>query len=182
MNILNNDAPVLVTGGSGYIASWIIHDLLKAGKNVHTTVRNKDKAGKYDHLIKISEKSSGHLTIFEADLLKEGSFENAMKDCEVVFHTASPFKVEKIKDGYRELVKPALEGTKNVLQSAIKSDKVKRVVLTSSVAAVYGDGKDIINKDNGFTEADWNTTHSESYQPYQYSKTIHHLPFRGNSF
>ena len=168
----NIDAPILVTGGSGYVASWIIHDLLQSGRNVHTTVRNKSKTDKYQHLIDIDEKASGNLEIFEADLLNPGSFDQAIKGCEIVIHTASPFIVGKIKNGLDELIKPALEGTKNVLNAAIQSNNVKKVVLTSSVAAIYGDSKDIKSRNGTFTENDWNETHTERYQPYQYSKTV----------
>ena len=77
------------------------------------------KKFKYDYLEAIAENVSGSLTIWEADLLNEGSYDESMKDCEVVFHTASPFSIN-VKDPQRQLVDPALKGAKNALSSVNK--------------------------------------------------------------
>lgn len=78
-----------------------------------------------------------------------------------------------IKNPEEELIKPAKEGTRNVLEAANKTPSVKRVVLTSSVVAIYGDNKDITSAPGGiFTEKEWNVTSSAEHQPYAYSKTI----------
>jgi nucleoside-diphosphate-sugar epimerase len=128
---------------------------------------------KYAHLTKLAATSKGSLKFFEADLMKKGSFSEAMKDCELVIHTASPFKISGLKDAQKELVDPALEGTRNVLESANEAESVKRMVLTSSIVAVYGDAVDILKTENGiFTEGYWNTTSSVKHQPYPYSKTL----------
>ena len=170
---INLSKPILVTGGSGYIASWIIKFLLENGKDVKATVRDKSDEKKVGHLLKIGEKSSGKLELFEADLLQSGSFEDAMMDSELVIHNASPFKLWGIKDPKNELINPALEGTRNVLYTANKTKSVKRIVLTSSVAAVYGDAIDIRSTPNGiFTENEWNITSSLNHAPYSYSKTL----------
>jgi nucleoside-diphosphate-sugar epimerase len=96
-----------------------------------------------------------------------------MKGCELVVHTASPFIITGIKDPEEELVRPAREGTRNVLESAKVTPTVKRVVLTSSVVAMYGDNADIRLTANGiFTEKEWNRTSNAGHQPYAYSKTI----------
>lgn len=77
---------------------------------------------------------SGTLTLFEADLLKEGSFDEAVRGADYVFHTASPF-IREVVDAQRDLVDPAVKGTLNVLASVAKSKAtVKRVALTSSFA------------------------------------------------
>ncbi len=168
-----NDMKVLVTGGSGYVASWIVKKLLDKGVDVNTTVRNLESLGKFAHLRKIGNEAPGHLEIFEADLLKEGSFGPAMEGCNIVIHTASPFIIGKIKNPYKSLVNPALEGTENVLSTVNKTLSVKRVVLTSSVVAVYGDNIDISQADEGvFNEEHWNTTSTPETQPYPYSKTV----------
>lgn len=165
--------PVLVTGGSGYVASWIIKTLLGKGFAVRTTVRNKTDVDKYKHLLKIAEESKGTLKILEADLLITGSFGEAMKDCELIFHTASPFKIAGIKNPQTDLVDPALQGTRNVLLSANATSSVKRIVLTASVATIYGDAIDAAKlKDGVFTESDWNMTSTLHHQPYSYSKTV----------
>lgn len=171
MKTLDRTKPVLVTGGTGYLASWIVKQLLDQGFEVRTTVRNLAQKDKYAHLTALAVKSTGVLQFFEADLLKKGSFTEAMAGCELVIHTASPFKISGIKNAQKELIEPALEGTRNVLETVNASESVKRVVLTSSVAAIYGDAIDIQKTENRvFTEAHWNTTSSAEHQPYPFSK------------
>lgn len=88
-------------------------------------------------------------------------------------HTASPFLISGFKDAEEALVRPALEGTRNVLDSVNRTDSVKRVVLTSSVVAIYGDARESLDVPNGvFTEENWNTTSSADHQPYPYSKAV----------
>ena len=82
-----------------------------------------------------------------------------MEGCELVIHTASPFLLGKIRDPEKQLVKPAVEGTRNVLDSVNATESVKRVVLTSSVVAIQGDNIDMLGR-GPFTEDDWNTTSS----------------------
>lgn len=164
---------ILVTGGTGYVASWLIKYLLEDGHKVYTTVRDLSKKEKYDHLTQFNEKYPGDLLIYEANLLEENSFEEAMKGCEIVIHTASPFFISGIKNPQKQLVEPALKGTRNVLETVNKTIEVKKVVLTSSIAAIMGDNNEIHDTENGiFTEEHWNKTSSLNHQPYQYSKTI----------
>jgi len=163
----------LVTGGTGYIASWVVKYLLEQGQTVHTTVRDKQNEEKNKHLIDLDKKLPGSLKIFEADLLKEGSFKKAMEGVDNVIHMASPFKVSGIKNPQKQLIDPALKGTQNVLDTVNATESVKRVVLTSSVVAIYGDNSDIYNTENGyFTELHWNKTSNLKNQPYAYSKTV----------
>ncbi|MGI9085021.1 MAG: NAD-dependent epimerase/dehydratase family protein [Aeromicrobium sp.] len=170
MNI-DRSTPVLVTGGNGYIASWLVKDLLEDGIDVHATVRDPSNADKIGHLTRMAEDAAGTLTLFTADLLHEGSFDEAMDGCELVIHTASPFVISGIKDAQRDLVDPAVMGTRNVLESADRVTSVKRVVLTSSVVSIHGDAVDIEQAANDvFTEDDWNTTSSVTHQPYNFSK------------
>ncbi len=173
MKEINRQKPILVTGGTGYIASWIIKLLLEKGLNVRATVRDKSNSEKFKHLIEIADNSNGKLTIFEADLLKVGSFQEAMVDCELVFHTASPFMISGIKDAQKQLIEPALNGTRNVLNSAKENKSVKRIVLTASVVSMHGDAVDMQDTENGiFTDKDWNRTSTATHRPYSYSKTI----------
>jgi nucleoside-diphosphate-sugar epimerase len=173
MREIDKGQPVLVTGGSGYLASWIIKMLLDEGLDVRTTVRDPDNTTKVDHLHALREASRGNLEIYGADLLEAGGFDESMRECELVIHTASPFFVTGINDPETELVQPALEGTRNVLAAAGTHPAVKRVVLTSSVAAIYGDNADIAAVKGGvFTEEHWNETSSAAHQPYAYSKTV----------
>ncbi len=173
MTTIDKKNPVLVTGGTGYLASWIVKQLLDQGFHVNTTVRNKANQQKYHHLLDMASESQGQLSIYEADLLLDHSFQEAMNDCELVIHTASPFKISGIKNADKELVQPALQGTRNVLFSANDSKSVKRVVLTSSIVAMMGDAADIHELNKGkLTETDWNTASSVNHQPYPYSKTM----------
>ena len=168
-----NKNPIMVTGVTGYLASWIVKYLLEEGHTVHGTLRSLARAEKYAHLRKAEKNTNGKLVLFEADLLDEGSFEDAMTDCEVVIHTASPFTISGIKDPINSLIKPAQEGTKNVLEQVNLIPTVKRVVITSSVVAIYGDASEL--KESGtdtFDESFWNTTSSTEHQPYPYSKTL----------
>lgn len=164
--------PVLVTGATGYVAGWLVKKLLEEGFTVHAAVRNPDKKEKIAHLEAIAKKSEGSIKFFKSDLLEKGSYAEAMKACEIVFHTASPF-TSNYKDPQKELIDPAVLGTENVLLTANNTPSVKRVVLTSSCAAIYTDAIDCQKAPGGvLTEDIWNTTASLEYQPYSYSKTL----------
>ncbi len=170
---MNKDKPILVTGATGYIASWVVNYLLEGGYKVHATVRDKSQKEKIAFLTELSEKYPNKLHLFNADLLKSDSFKESMQDCEVVIHTASPFFISGIKDSEKELIKPALEGTRNVLNSVNETESVKKVVLTSSVVSIYGDAIDMQDTRKAiFDETNWNTTSSANHQPYSYSKKI----------
>lgn len=170
---INPAAPVLVTGASGYIGSWIVRTLLEAGYAVHGTVRNPQKAAGLEHLHALAAAHPGRLTLFKADLLEPGSFDEAMAGCELVMHTASPFLLSGFDDAQEALVRPALEGTRVVLDAVNRTESVRRVVLTSSVVAIYGDNRESRDVPGGvFTEEHWNTTSTVDHQPYSYSKTV----------
>ena len=173
MQTIDKAKPVLVTGGSGYVAGWIIKYLLEAGITVRATVRDAGLPDKVAHLNDLAETLPGKLRLFAADLLKPGAFDQAMQGCELVMHTASPFTLNKTKDPQAAFIQPALKGTRNVLAAVNAASTVKRVVLTSSVAAIFGDFADFETIDGeAYTEEHWNTTSSETHQPYNYSKTI----------
>ena len=171
MTAIDHAKPVLVTGATGYIAGWVIERLLRGGHAVHATVRDPSKTANVAHLQKIADESAGSITFFKADLLTPRAFDDAMQGCELVFHMASPFVVLNYKDAEAEIVRPAVEGTRNVLDSVNRIESVKRVVLTSSIVSTYGDAVEIENtKNNSFDESHWNVTSSADYQPYPYSK------------
>lgn len=130
---------VCVTGASGYIASWIVKFLLQRGYTVKATVRFPDDPKRTEHLLSL-DGAKERLHLFKADLLTEGSFDSVVDGCEGVFHTASPF-YHNVKDPQVELINPAVKGTLNVLGSCAKTPTVRRVVLTSSIAAVSYNGK-----------------------------------------
>ncbi len=172
MTQIDKTKPVLVTGANGYVASWLVKKLLEDGITVHAAVRNPQNEEKIKHLRAIADNSKGNIKFFKANLLTEGSYQTAMEGCELVYHTASPFFTD-VKDPQKELIEPAEQGTANVLNTVNLVSSVKRVVVTSSCAAIYTDAIDTVNAPNGMiTEEMWNTTASLDYQPYFYSKTL----------
>lgn len=162
---------VLVTGASGYIAGWIVKYLLEEGHTVHATVRDPQRIASVGHLLDMAEGAPGTLKLFRANLLEPGSFDEAMAGCDVVMHTASPFVLDGFSDAREALVRPAVEGTRNVLEAAKRCHGLQRVVLTSSVAAVFGDNIDFVKSGKpALDDADWNTSSRIDHNPYQYSK------------
>jgi len=152
---------VLVTGASGYVASELVRQLIGKGYAVRGTVRSLHNA---KHLQKLFPE----VKLVQADLLKDGSFDEAVSGVQVVFHTASPFPAGPVKDPQRELIDPALQGTLNVLRSVDKSPSVRRVVLTSSVAAIArGKPAEYV-----YSEKDWNTVSTVEKEGYARSKTV----------
>ncbi|XP_057790050.1 phenylacetaldehyde reductase-like isoform X2 [Salvia miltiorrhiza] len=129
------DKVVCVTGASGYVASWLVKLLLRRGYTVKATVRNLSDPSKVGHL-RALEGAEERLHLFEANLVKEGSFDGVIDGCDGVFHTASPVILEHVNDPQVELIQPAVKGTLNVLSSCAKAQSVKRVVFTSSIATI----------------------------------------------
>lgn len=167
---IDTTRPVLVTGATGYVAGWIVKGLLEAGATVHAAVRDPGNAAKVAHLIDLADSAPGTLKLFASDLNQPGSYADAMAGCGVVFHTASPF-TRDVEDPQRDLVDPAVGGTRDVLNTANDVDTVTRVVVTSSCAAIYTDAVECADAPGGrLTEDVWNTTASIDYEPYSFSK------------
>ena len=177
MKQIDKTKPVMVTGATGYVAGVLVKKLLHEGLTIHAPVRDPENPDKLKYLNELAEKAPGNIKYFKADLLDQGSYGEAMAGCELVFHTASPFKID-VKDPQKELIDPAKLGTRNVLEQACKTPSVKRVVVTSSCAAIYSDNADVALTPNGvFTEEVWNTTASLDHMPYSYSKTLDIKPY-----
>ncbi|ULQ53615.1 SDR family oxidoreductase [Flavihumibacter fluvii] len=163
---------VLVTGGTGYIGSWVVKQLLEKGYTVRVTVRHKHKKASYAHLEKLATGNPGRLEIHEANLLVNGSYDTVAKGADAILHMASPFTL-RFEDPIKDLIEPAVSGTKNVLGAANRSGTVRRIVMTSSVVAIFGDNGDMKDKQlAAFSEKDFNETSSASHQPYSYSKLL----------
>jgi uncharacterized protein YbjT (DUF2867 family) len=90
MRIVDKTRLALVTGGSGYVASWIIKMLIEEGINVNATVRDPSNADKVQHLVALAKTTEAQLKLFKADLLDPGSFDDPMRGCEPLIHMASP--------------------------------------------------------------------------------------------
>jgi nucleoside-diphosphate-sugar epimerase len=159
---------VLVTGGSGFIGSHSILQLLAAGHQVRTTVRNLARENDVRALLKAGGGDpDDRLRFFAADLEKDAGWAEAVSGCEYVLHVASPFPATIPKDE-NELIVPAREGALRLLRAA-RNAGVKRVVLTSSFAAIgYGHKPQTAP----FNETDWTDPNGEDVTPYVKSKTL----------
>eukprot|EP01084_Bolivina_argentea_P000564 1060_1 len=164
-NSKDKNITVCVTGASGFIGAHCVNQLLLKGYNVNGTIRGDPSSDKYKWLYQLGESKS--VKLFQANLLTPNSFDAAIKNCDYVFHVASPVKLT-VDDFKEDLLEPAKNGTINVLKSCLKHKlTVKRVVLTSSLYAVYG-----IPKPNKiYDETDWDDDFTLETQPYAYSKT-----------
>jgi len=160
---LSPDTRVCVTGASGFVASWLVRELLERGLTVRGTVRRVSSAPHLQSLPGAAER----LELVEADLLAPASFDAAVQGCGTVFHTASPYVIQ-VDDPQRDLIHPAVNGTRGVLQACAKAKDVRRVVLTSSMAAVT----DEPDASRVLTEEDWNEKSTLRRNPYYLSKTL----------
>jgi len=132
MQKATSDKLVLVTGGSGYVAGWTIIGLLRHGYTVKTTVRDLKRQSEVEATIARHTDIEGRLSFIQADLLQDKGWPQAVEGCEYVAHVASPMPAGPQTGA--TMVAAAREGTMRVLRAA-KSAGVKRVVMTSSVAA-----------------------------------------------
>lgn len=159
---------VLVTGGSGYIASFCMAQLLREGWRVRTTVRNLSReAGLRQTLAKLTD-TGDCLQVVTADLNADAGWREAARGCDYILHVASPFPSKNPKSD-DELVRPARDGALRVLAAA-RDEGVRRVVMTASTAAVaYGHG----GRETPFTETNWSDeTNLADSSAYERSKTI----------
>jgi len=164
----NSNQLVLVTGGTGFLGSHCLLKLLELGYNVRTTVRSIDRKEEVLAMLNFGgmEKTE-RLSFYAADLRKDEGWQNAISGCDYVLHVASPFPAKMPRDE-NELIVPAREGSLRVLKIA-GQEKVKRVVLTSSFAAIgYGHEK----TDQVFTEADWTDPGNPNVSAYVKYKSI----------
>lgn len=129
-----------MTGGGGYIGSWLVKTLLENGYTVHATLRDPSK----NTFLRSLPGSQERLHLFTADLCEEGSFDSAIHGCHGVFHVATPMVFGECKDPEKEIVQATVQGTLNVLKSCKKAESVKRVVFTSSLAAALSLDKPLL--------------------------------------
>jgi nucleoside-diphosphate-sugar epimerase len=159
---------ILVTGGSGFIGSHCILQLLDEGHRVRTTVRSLKREADVRAMLKEGGAEPGdRLSFIAADLEKDAGWSEAVAGCEYVLHVASPFpaNVPKNED---DLIVPAREGSLRVLRAS-RDAGVKRVVLTSSFAAIgYGQKPQTAP----FNETNWTDPNGEDVGPYVKSKTL----------
>ena len=155
---------VLLTGISGYIAMHCAKELLKRDYHINATVRNLDKVEDIKNALSALSLDVNKIQFFQADLLSDDNWEDAMADCEYVMHVASPYPLNQPKDE-NVLIKPAVEGTERVVSLAIKNN-VKKIVLTSSVVAVS-----VGHTKKEYSEEDWSFA-DKPIAAYAKSKTL----------
>jgi nucleoside-diphosphate-sugar epimerase len=159
---------ILVTGGSGFIGSHCLLQLLAAGHEVRTTLRSLKRENDVRSMLKEGGAGTAdRLSFIAADLQQDAGWPEAVAGCDYVLHVASPFpsSVPKNED---ELIVPARQGTLRVLRTA-RDAGVKRVVLTSSFAAIgYGQKE----QQTPFNETNWTNPNGQDVLPYAKSKTL----------
>jgi dihydroflavonol-4-reductase len=167
---MDGEQTVLVTGGSGFLGGWCLVELLQRGYRARTTVRDlareKDVRANVGSQVEVGDR----LSVLAADLNADQGWAEAIGGCDYVLHVASPFPPAQPKDP-DELIAPARDGTLRVLGASLGAG-VKRVVVTSSVAAVRNAGPDAKSHGRELTEADWTDPDNQRLTPYVRSKTI----------
>jgi len=145
---------VLITGITGYLGSYVCLEFLNKAKNyrVRGTVRDSKNESKLAPLKSAFGVLYNSLEIVEADLNNKQSLISAAKDCYYIIHTASPVPSTSSKMKEEDFIKPAVEGMHAILEAATQN-KVKRLVLTSSMSTIFGAGWK--GKDGTYSEADF---------------------------
>jgi nucleoside-diphosphate-sugar epimerase len=157
---------VLVTGGSGYVATHLIATLLRGGRQVRATVRSAQGEDDVRAAVRRGDATDAELELVVADLSADDGWPAALDGVEEVHHVASPIPPAQPADP-EDLIVPAREGTLRVLRAAREAG-ARRVVLTSSFAAVGYSPKPIREYD----EADWTDPDTPGLPPYPRSKAI----------
>ena len=155
-----SDGPVAVTGAAGFIGSHVVKNLVEAGYTVRASVRDASRKDKTEFLLAMNDLGEGSVEIFEADLLQatNGAYDEVCAGCSAVFHVAADLRTDPAygKGSQQQTYDAIMDGTKGVLASCQKARTVKRVMYTSSCAAVFWrseGGRDADGRE--FTEDDW---------------------------
>ncbi len=155
---------VFVSGGTGYIALHCIAKLIKNGYRVKTSLRSLNRKNEVISSISNIVNCENKIEFCELDLLKDEGWDNAIKGCQYVLHTASPVSLLLTHEP-NSLIKPAVDGLERCLKSAVKN-KVKKFVMTSSFSAIGAGSKDFELDDNN-----WTDLKNPNISPYDISKT-----------
>ena len=156
---------VLVTGATGYIGLHCIHQLLNQGYAVNGSVRSPERKDEIFEALKNHNTSTEHLNLFTFDLNDDEGWDQGMEGCDYLLHVASPIALENHDEDF--FVKPAVAGVKRAMKFA-KKHNVKKVVLTSSVAAIF----ETTETKSYFDETDWSDPDNPAISHYSKSKTL----------
>ncbi|MDB4848828.1 aldehyde reductase [Gammaproteobacteria bacterium] len=156
---------VLVTGATGYIGLHCIHQLLNQGYAVNGSVRSPERKSEIIDALISHDTSVDNLNLFTFNLTEDDGWDEGMEDCDYLLHVASPIALENHNEDF--FVKPAVEGLKRALKFA-KKHNIKKVVLTSSVAAIF----DSIEEKTYYDESDWSDPNNPTISHYAKSKTL----------
>lgn len=154
---------VFLTGASGFIAKHILRELLEKGYDVRASVRSDERKAELEALF-----PDANIEFAFLDLNKDDGWADALKGCDVLMHTASPFPLAEPKDP-QDLIRPAVDGTLRAMNAA-KNAGITRVILTSSNAAIYKDASK--PKSAPSDERNWTTVGDPSVSSYEASKTL----------
>ena len=158
---------VLVTGSTGFIGLHCIHQLIEKGYSVNGTLRSKSREEEVRSSLKKANLSDANLSLYECDLMSDDGWEKAIDGCDYVLHIASPF-INGLPDHEDELIKPALTGTQRILELSATNPQIKKIIITSSFAAVG----DTFNGQTVFNESDWSDPNNNKISAYNKSKTL----------
>ena len=156
---------VLVTGATGYIALHCVQQLLDQGYAVNGSIRSPERKKEVIEALQNSGTSTENLNLYVFDLTNDEGWDDGMEGCDYLLHVASPLALENHTEEY--FVKPAVAGVKRALKFA-KKHGVKKVVLTSSVAAIFETGEEKVFYD----ESDWSDPDNPNISNYSKSKTL----------
>ena len=160
---------VLVTGATGFIGMHCIKQLLDRGYSVNGTLRSQDRQAEVVDSLERNNTPTRHLSLFEVDLNRDSGWDSAIRDCNYVLHVASPFVLTDEDEDF--FVKPAVEGVQRALKFS-KKHNVKKVILTSSFAAIH---ETLNDRQESFDEEDWSNPNKPGISFYAKSKTMAEL-------
>ncbi|KAH8100875.1 3-beta hydroxysteroid dehydrogenase/isomerase family protein [Cristinia sonorae] len=154
----NSDKLILATGVTGFIGAHVLDELLRHGYRVRATTRSKEKG---DEMLEARPDAADRLEfVVVGDLTAPDGFDAAVKGVDGIIHCAAPV-ADKFEDGEKDVMIPAIEGTKAMFNAAAQEPKVKRLVMTSSFATV-------LDASRGW-QADWTYT-AEHWNPITYDE------------
>ena len=156
---------VLVTGATGYIGLHCVQQLLNQGYAVNGSVRSPERKEEVFEALQKHNTPTENLNLFTLNLTEDDGWDEGMEGCDYLLHVASPIALENHNEDF--FVKPAVAGVKRAFKYA-KKHNVKKVVLTSSVAAIF----DTLEEKTDYDETDWSDPENPSISHYAKSKTL----------